>query len=310
MARRFDLVAYLKLFRFPLVFTAIADSAAGYLICTGVREIHAPTMALLAAASAGLYFFGMALNDIADRDRDKQLAPTRVLPSGRLSLKAAVAAAALVLGGSLMAVIAIPGTPIVQRLVVWGAVVVFIAAYNLFLKIPPTMGAVRAFNLLLGVAAARRIGLDIAGQPYQYAIMALPAFVYVTSLTYVSTLEEDGPARLKLRVGTLFMTVGAWLAALAGPAVERFVYWGPFVVKQVWSILVVLVLSAWIQHRVRRAVDKRGIMLLVRDGVGGIILLDAALLASFGSENLAPAVFIAALVIPAALSVAVFKRLP
>jgi 4-hydroxybenzoate polyprenyltransferase len=307
MAGRLDPVAFLKLFRFPLVFTAIADSAAGYLICTGIREIHAPTMALLAAASAGLYFFGMGLNDIADRNRDKQLAPTRMLPSGRLSLKAAVAAVALVLGGSLAAVFAIPGTPIVQRLVVWGAVVFFICAYNLFLKVPPTMGAVRACNLLLGVVAARRIEFSMAGQPYQYAMMALPAFVYVTSLTYVSTLEEGGPSALKLRLGAISMTVGAWMAALAGPAVERFVYWGPMVIKQLWSVVIAAVLSAWIQYRVRHALDKKGIMLLVRDGVGGIILLDAALLASFDSP--APSAFIAALVIPAALSVAIFKRL-
>jgi hypothetical protein len=302
-----DLVAVLKLFRFPLVFTAIADSAAGYLLYTGVREIHAPTMALLAAASAGLYFFGMALNDIADRHRDKELAPNRVLPSGRLSLKAAVAAAALVLCGSLAAVIAIPGTPLVQRLILWGAVVFFICAYNLFLKIPPTMGFVRACNLLLGVVAARRIGLDIAGQPWQYAMIALPALVYVTSLTYVSTLEEGGPARAKLMFGSLFMGAGAWMAALAGPAVDRFVYWGPFVIKQVWPAVIALALSGWVRFRARRAVDKKGIMLLVRDGVGGIILLDAALLASF--DGTIPALFIAALILPAAVSVAIFKRL-
>src|SRR5439155_720032 len=80
-----DLVAYLKLFRFPLVFTAIADSAAGYLAASFQLEIG--TLTLLAVSSAGLYFFGMALNDIADRERDKQLAPGRVLPSGRLSLR-------------------------------------------------------------------------------------------------------------------------------------------------------------------------------------------------------------------------------
>ena len=54
MARRFDLFAYLKLFRYPFVFTAIADSATGYLICTGLNEINGLTMGLLAVASAGL----------------------------------------------------------------------------------------------------------------------------------------------------------------------------------------------------------------------------------------------------------------
>ncbi|RPH49186.1 MAG: hypothetical protein EHM91_03390 [Planctomycetota bacterium] len=306
MARRFDFFSYLKLFRFPLVFTAIADSATGYLICTGLEEINALTMGLLAAASAGLYFFGMALNDIVDRDRDQAIAPTRVLPSGRLSLKAAVVATALVLGGSLAAVIAIPGTPILQRLGTWGAVVFFIVAYNVFFKVPPTMGLVRAFNLLLGVVAARRIGFDIAGQPWQYAMMALPAFVYVTSLTYVSTLEDGGPVRNRLMVGTLLMTAGAWLAALAGPAVNAVVFFSSFSLNQIWPVVFALALSGWIQYRKRGAVDKKGIMLLVRDGVGGIILLNATLLASFG--GVIEAFFIINLLIPAALSVAMFKR--
>jgi 4-hydroxybenzoate polyprenyltransferase len=306
MARRFDFFSYLKLFRFPFVFTAIADSATGYLTCTGLDEINGATMALLAASSAGLYFFGMALNDIADRDRDQAIAPTRVLPSGRISLKAAVTAAGVVLCGSLAAILAIPGTPILQRLLTWAAVVFFIVAYNLFLKYPPTMGLVRVFNLLLGVAAARRIGLDIAGQPWQYAIMALPAFVYVTSLTFVSTLEDGGPLRNRLLVGTLLMTVGAWLAALAGPVVNALVFFSAFSLNQVWPVVLALVLTAWIQFRKRGALDRKGVMLLVRDGVGGIILLDAALLASFGSAI--EAFFIFNLLIPAALAVAMFKR--
>src|SRR5690606_2553345 len=39
--------------------------------------------------SVGLYGFGMSLNDIIDRRRDKHLAAHRPLPSGRISLLAA-----------------------------------------------------------------------------------------------------------------------------------------------------------------------------------------------------------------------------
>ncbi|HXX95082.1 MAG TPA: hypothetical protein VEN81_15760, partial [Planctomycetota bacterium] len=75
------MIAFLKLFRFPLVFTAIADSAAGYLVVGRSADLF--ILALLAVTSAGLYCFGMAMNDIADRDRDREIAPNRVLPSGR-----------------------------------------------------------------------------------------------------------------------------------------------------------------------------------------------------------------------------------
>jgi hypothetical protein len=54
-------------------------------------------------------------------------------------------------------------------------------------------------------------------------------------------------------------------------------------------------------------------MLLVRDGVGGIIILDAALLASlYPAYDNGPAylwIAVAALVLPAIVSVALFKKL-
>jgi 4-hydroxybenzoate polyprenyltransferase len=309
MARGFDPVAVLKLFRFPLVFTAIADSAAGYVIATPTT-IQPLAMVLLAVCSTGLYFFGMALNDIADLERDKGIAPNRVLPSGRLTLKGAKIAAFIALGCSLAAILGILDTPFFQRIVVWALVVLSICAYNLFLKIPPTMGFVRAFNLLLGVAAGKIIGLDMAGQPWQYAMLALPALVYVSALTYVSTLEDVGPSRQKLFVGVAIMSVGAVLAALVGLAIQMVVYYAPFsdaAYKSAWAFLFSIILIGWTVRRAAHADDERSIMLLVRDGVGGIILLDAALLAS--CEDVVSALMVASLLVPAALSVAVFKRL-
>jgi 4-hydroxybenzoate polyprenyltransferase len=309
MARRFDLVAYLKLFRFPLVFTAVADSAAGYLIANP-SSLQPLTMVLLALCSTGLYFFGMALNDIADRERDQDLAPNRVLPSGRLTLKSAKVAAFTALGFSFAAILLVLDTPILQRVAVWGLLVFCISAYNLFLKIPPMMGFVRAFNLLLGVAAGRIIGLDISGQPWQYAMLAFPTLVYVSSLTYVSTLEDVGPSRTKLMVGTALMSVGALLAAMTGPAVQIAVYFAPFseaAFRSPSAFLFSIVLIGWIVRRAAHAEDKKGVMLLVRDGVAGIIVLDAALLASF--EDVMTGLLVASLLGPAALSVAIFKRL-
>jgi 4-hydroxybenzoate polyprenyltransferase len=311
MARGFDPVAYLKLFRFPLVFTAIADSAAGYVIATPTM-IQPLAMILLAVCSAGLYFFGMALNDIVDLERDKVIASNRVLPSGRLTVKSAKIAAGIALGCSLAAILGILDTPagFLQRIVVWALVVLCITAYNVFLKIPLTMGFVRAFNLLLGVAAGRLITFDIAGQPWQYAILALPALVYVSSLTYVSTLEDASPSRRKVMVGAALMSAGALLAALAGPVLQIVVYFAPFweaASKFPWAFLFSIILIGWTVRRAAHADDEKSIMLLVRDGVGGIILLDAALLAS--CEDVVSALMVASLLVPAALSVAVFKRL-
>src|SRR5215207_6815315 len=44
---------------------------------------------LIALVSFGLYAFGMSLNDIIDRRRDRTLAAHRPLPSGRISVTTA-----------------------------------------------------------------------------------------------------------------------------------------------------------------------------------------------------------------------------
>lgn len=313
--RRFDLVAYLKLFRFPLVFTAIADSAAGYLLAPW----NAPpwTLAFLALSSAGLYFFGMALNDIADREKDKTNAPGRVLPSGRLSLGAAKGAAFAALGLSFCAML-VPGLRYPhQTPIVWGLVVAFICAYNLFLKLPPIMALVRGCNLAMGLSTVVPVGggagqVELEG----YFIFALPCLLYVSALTFVSTQEDTSLQRGKILLGAAVMALGALLAAgglqtvdavsaatgfkdLPGSIHQRVRNWE--------GLIFATPLALWVLRRAWAARDKKGIMLMVRDGVGGIIFLDAALIASEG--RILAGLLIASLVIPAMISVAIFKKL-
>jgi 4-hydroxybenzoate polyprenyltransferase len=318
--RGFDLVAYLKLFRFPLVFTAIADSATGHLLTSNAHP-EWPVLSLLALTSASLYFFGMSLNDIADRKRDQELSPGRVLPSGRLSLLSASMACGLALLVSLVAVICGGSTSLVQRLAVWGATVFFIVAYNVFLKIPPAMGLVRAGNLMIGLGSSLEFSQMFPDRWQILLYIMLPTFTYVTALTFVSTLEEGVPDRRRLFAGVAVMLVGANLASTIVNLTyywEMLDTWNPFIVaKHVpisWpATLLSAVLSAWILRRAVKAVDKKGVMLLVRDGVGGIIILDAALLASlYPAYDNGPAylwIAVAALVLPAIVSVALFKKL-
>lgn len=318
--RGFDLVAYLKLFRFPLVFTAIADSASGYLFAYAGFTISWTRLACLALTSAGLYFFGMSLNDIADFEKDKTGAPGKVLPSGRISLGAAKIACGGALAASLAGLIFLHEAPLTQRLAVWGAAVFFICAYDLFLKIPPAMGLVRAANLLLGAAATVNAGLLSPEGLKVMGLMAMPEFVYVTALTYVSTLEDGVPQRGKVAVGAGGMVLGAGLACNLFPFFYRTL--GPLSTRTFqidvapfsWrAALFTGILACWILRRAIGAKDKKGIMLLVRDGVGGIIILNAALLASLQpwyEHNAVNVPFgVAALVIPAIVSVAIFKKL-
>ena len=59
------LLDYLRLFRIPNVFTAIADIAMGFLLVRGSPD-PAVVFLLLAAASALIYTAGMVLNDVCD----------------------------------------------------------------------------------------------------------------------------------------------------------------------------------------------------------------------------------------------------
>ena len=89
------LLGVLQLTRMALVFTAIADSFTALVLLA--HSIHGapddpdrlltPARYLtIAAMSVGLYGFGMSLNDIIDRRRDRQTAAHRPLPSGRVGI--------------------------------------------------------------------------------------------------------------------------------------------------------------------------------------------------------------------------------
>ncbi|HEY8746960.1 MAG TPA: hypothetical protein VIM11_03220 [Tepidisphaeraceae bacterium] len=89
------LLGVLQLTRMALVFTALADSFCTLLVfASSVHgapddpdRILTPTRYLsIAAMSIGLYGFGMSLNDIIDRRRDRQIAAHRPLPSGRVGV--------------------------------------------------------------------------------------------------------------------------------------------------------------------------------------------------------------------------------
>jgi len=91
------LLAVLQLTRLALVFTAIADSFAMYILrARWLAKMNAgttledyldyPRMIAIAAISVGLYAFGMSLNDIIDHRRDQQIASHRPIPSGRIGM--------------------------------------------------------------------------------------------------------------------------------------------------------------------------------------------------------------------------------
>lgn len=187
--------ALLGITRFPLVPTAIADSAAGYLIALPPDRTPAPgVMAWLAGASACLYMAGMVLNDLADVERDRALHPGRPLPSGQITrVTAKWLFAGLAAAGLLSASRAPARAELAALILVALILLVMILAYNLGLKRHRVMGslgmgACRAFNLWMGMGAANA---DIPG-----GWVWTPGAIlggYVAVITLVSTFEETRP---------------------------------------------------------------------------------------------------------------------
>jgi len=85
------LLPVLQLTRMALVFTAISNAYCTALLLF-VRDDSAldpGRMLSITGISVGLYGFGMSLNDIIDRRRDRQIASHRPIPSGRLDVMTA-----------------------------------------------------------------------------------------------------------------------------------------------------------------------------------------------------------------------------
>jgi len=303
--------AYLRLVRFPLVFTAVADSLAGYLVGRrrGVDTIDPLVVSLLVVVSATLYMVGMAANDIADRHRDRLLHPDRVLPSGALTPAQAWICVLLLLAASGVALsilsLRAPMAPEaigIGRVGIWFAMVGMILLYDFGGKVfalggPILMGLIRASNFLLGlVYTPTTLEFDKG-----LALFAGVSFIYVMCLTLVSTLEEGPPRR-----GLFVIAAGGMLAAAMGAgAIGWLIVWtfyAPGVAVSIVLVgwLVVRIVDAW------RVLVRKRIMNLVRDGVMAIILLDASVV--LWSGRALEGAVVGGLLLPAVVFLHAFRR--
>lgn len=253
------LLSLLQLTRMALVFTAIADSQCALLLATNGRPSVVQVLAML-AASIGLYGFGMSLNDIIDRRRDRQIASHRPLPSGRVGILAAYAICGLlallaILGGIFFS--AASGNRLAPELVV--VTLLCIGFYDLAGKylVGPgllTLGLVRFFHALIPAAGLHGDGLAVISVPAVWHPLLLLTHVAVLSaLAY--RWEEKRPS----------LTRRHWWGVLGSlVAIDALVIWfvgrhGPGTFEQNlnlrWQLILPLVAAlafAFVAWRVRR----------------------------------------------------------
>lgn len=174
---------YLQLVRLPNIFTAAADSLAGWLLVHGTFSEPRKWLPLV-LASAFTYAGGIVLNDLFDLEVDRLERPSRPLPSGQVPWRVAFALALIFLSAGVFLVV-ISGSW--QGLIVEMALIGCILAYDGGAKRsaigPEVMGACRGLNLLLGMSHSVRLG-----GPLGWAI-ALSYATFVIGVTWISRSE-------------------------------------------------------------------------------------------------------------------------
>ena len=143
--------AVVELVRAPAALTVPGDVVAGAAAARWPFRVATPA---LAAASACLYWAGMALNDYADRDIDAVERPGRPIPSGRVTPRFALGLAA----GLTATGVGLAGLAGGRRaLGVAGPLAATVWAYDLVLKGTPAgpaaMAAARGLDVLMGAGA-------------------------------------------------------------------------------------------------------------------------------------------------------------
>ncbi|MDG3007291.1 UbiA family prenyltransferase [Paludisphaera mucosa] len=288
----------LQLIRLPNVFTAAADSLAGWLLVGGAFGDVAGWLPL-AAASMALYAAGMALNDWFDLEVDRAERPGRPLPSGMVAagVAAAIGWGGLTLG---LALAALGGGPATPTFAVAAALAAMIVAYNAGLKHtslgPWAMGSCRALNMLLGMASATALGGPAAW-------LAAGAFgVFVAGVTWISRSEARGGGKRNLVVGLAIQDVAllalAAVALMPGrfphPSTDR-----PFPVPGLLALGLVATAVHLAAARALREPTPALIQKAVKTGVLSLVWLDVALVAS--ARGPLTALAVAVLWIPAFL---------
>lgn len=273
-------LAYLRLLRIPNVFTAIADVAMGFLITHPGHEPIGP-FALLILTSCCLYLAGMVLNDVFDVEQDRQERPHRPIPSGRVSLRAAIRLGfGLLLAGIALGMTAAIITQSLRPAVIGAILALCVLLYDAAIKKTPlgpvAMGGCRFFNVLLGMSLA--VGDDGNLRPWLAAewIIAAGIGLYIAGVTWFARTEARESNRRQLAAALVVLVSGLGLLA-------SLPEWGVSVATTRWYALWVLLTLLIGQPCIAAIHDPtpRQVQLAIKRCLVSLILLDALVCHAF-----------------------------
>jgi 4-hydroxybenzoate polyprenyltransferase len=289
--------ALLQLLRLPNVWTAAADSLAGWLLAGGTLAEPAHWLPLV-AASMVLYTSGVVLNDVIDVETDRRERPMRPIPSGHVSpgLATVLGVIGLVLG-PLFALASGSLTSLLIALIL----VAVILAYNGGLKAtvlgPELMGTCRALNLLLGMSHTAFLGGPVAW------LAAMAYGLFVAGITWISRMEAGTGESRYFHVGLVLQNLA--MVGLLAAAFQPRKFPHPPLSRPIIPIegLLVLLLVALLVNVAATRVIYRPVPALiqkaVKTGILTLVWIDVGLVAAVRGPCAAAAV--AALWLPAYL---------
>jgi 4-hydroxybenzoate polyprenyltransferase len=265
-----NLHQHLRLCRLPLALTttadivtgAVASRAAGF---EGALPAGQPLqLSLLLVAGLAFYTGGMTLNDVFDATRDSTLYPSRPIPSGAVSSRAAAlqGIALLFLGLILSFGVGARTGLIGLLLTLW------IVLYNSLLKRWAVPGA-------LAMGVCRYLDLQL-GAGFSGGALFLPAVVlglYTAGLTYLSTLEDTPTRAGALKAGLLFVVA---VLMFGGALYPRYLL-------SVWYFAVVVGAAAMVGMRAVHTGTRSDVARLTLLLLLGMFFVNAGSLTGYGA---------------------------
>lgn len=272
--------AFVGLVRWPGALTAAGNAATCFLIAHRPDSPGGRAAALGAVLGAALvYSGGVVLNDVADATKDATLHPTRPIPSGAVPRAAAAkfGVALLVAGIAAVALLANAEAGAFAAAAAISAVLYDFVGARVRAAGMVFLGLARALNAATGAVAAAggaAVVLDLARFPTLAQLHPIALFAYTAVLTWISTFEDDRTSR---------STPGALAAVLFVVAAFS---WSVFP-RTGWSgspAIAFVFLAATLASAAgaARDPDGPGIGAVVRAGVFGFVLVDAAWLFGVG----------------------------
>jgi 4-hydroxybenzoate polyprenyltransferase len=320
------LLTLLQLTRMALVFTAISNSMCEMLIYARWQAgpggsilpyLDPQRLVAMACVSVGLYGFGMSLNDIIDRRRDRLLAADRPLPSGRIGVGGAhvvctgLAVLALV-GGWYVAHYQPPppaNFPTSFLLLIWtGALIAFYDLAGKYLVAPGlvSLGLIRFFH-----AAIPAPQLPLLWHP----LLLLNHVTILSAVCY--RWEHKRPSLTRAHWWTVLGGLGfvdvaciglVWWRRQDRGSFASALWITPALLLPLASVIVFIVLALWIRKQLAadgRAGERRAGQVVMLYGLLWLIVYDVTF--ALGYVGLVPALLLLCLLPMAYLSVKMMR---